>query len=117
MDAETAAVIAGEGDVSVERDVQGIGEAVVFGDVVTLDDGGVAVAGGSVDLLVADGELFVGVAFEGHVPEEVDCDADLEVSEGAERGVVFGDGAVHEDAGVAGAYLERRCETAVGALE
>ena len=62
--AEAATVVAGEGDVVVEGNVEGVGEAVVFGDVVAGDDGGLAVAGGAVDLLIAYGELLVGVTFE-----------------------------------------------------
>ena len=65
VEAEAAAVVAGESDVAVEGNVESVGEAVVFGDVVACDDGGFAVAGGAVDLLVADGELLVGVGLEG----------------------------------------------------
>ena len=64
VEAEAAAVVAGQGEVAVEGNVEGVGEAVVFGDVVAGDDGGLAVAGGAVDLLVADGELLVGVGLE-----------------------------------------------------
>ncbi len=42
--AEAAAVVAGEGGVGVEGEVEGVGEAVVFGDVVAFDDGGFAAA-------------------------------------------------------------------------
>ena len=117
VEAEAAAVVAGEGEVTVEWNVEGVGEAVVLGDVVAGDDGGVAVAGGSVDLLVADGELLVGVALEGDAAEEVDAEADLKVGEWAERGVVLGDGAVDERAGVAGTDLEVGSEAAEGSLE
>ena len=64
VDAEAAAVVAGEGEVTVKGNVEGVGEAVVFSDGVADDDGGFAVAGGTVDLLVADGELLVGVGFK-----------------------------------------------------
>src|SRR5580692_309986 len=58
--AQAAAVIAGEGDVAVDGNVERVDEAVVLGDVVAGDEGGLAFAGGAVDLLVADGELLVG---------------------------------------------------------
>src|SRR5271167_4522467 len=80
-------------------------------------DGGFAIAGGAVDLLVAVGELLVGVGLEGDAVEEVDAKADLEVGEGAERGVVFRDGAVDEGCGVAAAHLDDGGEAAVGSLE
>ncbi len=83
MDAEAPAVIAGEGDVSVEWDVEGVSEAVVFADVVTFDDDAISVAGGAVDLLIANRELLVGVAFEGDASEEIYGEADLKVREGA----------------------------------
>jgi hypothetical protein len=63
-EAEAAAVVAGESDVAVDGNVECVDEAVVLGDVVAGDDGGVTVAGWAVDLLVADGELFVGVGLE-----------------------------------------------------
>jgi hypothetical protein len=41
--------------VPVEGKVERVDEAVVLGDIVAGDDGGLAFAGGAVDLLVADG--------------------------------------------------------------
>lgn len=55
MKAEAAAVVAGDGGMAVDGDVERVDEAVVFGDVVTGDDGRAIAAGGAVDLLVAEG--------------------------------------------------------------
>ena len=70
--AEAAAVIAGEGDVAVDGDVDCVDEAVVLDDVVAGDDGGSAFAGGAVDLLLAYCELLVGVGFKRHAAGERD---------------------------------------------
>src|ERR1700733_1766683 len=102
---------------AAEGNVEGVGEAVVLGDVVTSDYGGFAFAGGAVDLLVADGELFVGVALKRDAAEEIDAEANLEVGERAERGVVLGDGAVDQRCRVAGADLKSWSDAAEGALE
>ena len=102
---------------AIDGDVERVDEAVVFGDGVAGDDGGLAVAGGAVDLLVADGKLLVGIGLEGDAAEEIDGEADLEVGEGAERGVVLGDETIDEGGGVAGPDFEVRSDAAVGALE
>src|ERR1700731_2271407 len=54
-EAETAAVVAGEGGATVGGNVEWVNDAVVLGDVVAVYDGGPAFAGGAIDLLVAEG--------------------------------------------------------------
>lgn len=117
VEAEAAAVVGGEGGVAIDGDLEGVGEAVVLGDAAAGDDGGPAVAGGTVDLLIADGQIFVGVGLEEDVAEELDAETELVVGDGAEGGVVFVDEAIDEVTGVADAELDVGGETTEGALE
>ena len=94
VEAKAAAVVAGESDMAVDGDVERVGEAVVFGDVVADDDGAV---GGR--RRISSGRRW-GAARRRRsrrwLQEEIDGEADLEVGERAERGVVLVDVAVDE---------------------
>jgi hypothetical protein len=116
-EAKAAAVIAGEGGVGVDGNVERVDESIVFGDVVAGDDGGFAIAGRAVDLLVADGKLLVGLGLKVDAAQEFDAEADLEVGQRAERGVIFGEDTVDESGGVACTDLEIRGDAAEAALE
>lgn len=98
---QTMAVVAVERCMAVDGDIERVDEAVIFGHVLADDDGGFAPARVAVDFLVTDRKLFVGIALEVCAVDEIEHEADLEMRERTERGVVFGDDRVDESAGVA----------------
>src|SRR5580698_3829524 len=89
MQAQTAAVIAGECSVAIQRDIQRVDEAVIFVDVrsgrLCYED--LAVANALVDLLVAEWQLLVGIRTERCSAEDIDRPSSLKVGQRTETGV------------------------------
>src|SRR5260370_6251543 len=76
-EAQAAAVVSGDEGVPVDGNLQGVGKAVVFGHRVADHNGGSTLAGGAINLLIADRKLLIGVGLEGHTAKEFDAKAYL----------------------------------------